>query len=131
MTFFDYAQKFIGRPYIWGGDGSAKCHGGFDCSGFVLEVLWAFGVYTGMDTTAQGLYAWAKKQKASKDPYFRRLFFGKDLKHITHVAIGSILNTNLMIEAGGGDSKCKTPETSTGMVRIRPLRKDLVADIRL
>ena len=36
MTISEYAQKFIGRSYIWGGDGSGKCGGGFDCSGLVL-----------------------------------------------------------------------------------------------
>lgn len=30
-----YAEKFIGLPYIWGGDDPIK---GFDCSGLVIEV---------------------------------------------------------------------------------------------
>ena len=58
------------------------------------------------------------------------LFFGKSVEGITHVAIA--LDSNLMVEAGGGGSKCKTPATSTGMVRVRPIasRKDLVAALR-
>ena len=43
-NYLDYALRFIGRPYIWGGDGSGKTHGGFDCSGLVLEALKACGI---------------------------------------------------------------------------------------
>lgn len=136
MTISEYAQKFIGRPYIWGGDGSGKCAGGFDCSGLVLECLQAFGILPSGDMTAQGIYdilyrqlGWhnAPKNKEGSDDI---LFFGKDTAHITHVAIA--ISGGLMIEAGGGGSKCKTPATSTGMVRIRPIawRKDLVVALR-
>jgi cell wall-associated NlpC family hydrolase len=135
MTLSEYALKFVGRPYIWGGDGSGKCDGGFDCSGLVLECLWAMGIMPKGDMTAQGLYkalckkGWVSvpaKAVANDDI----LFFGKDDKHITHVAIA--IGNGLMVEAGGGSSKCKTAATSTGMVRVRPItwRKDLVAVLR-
>ena len=133
MTISEYALKFIGRPYIWGGDGSGKCGGGWDCSGLVLECLWAFGKLPKGDLTAQGindkLYAMGWRQGLSvKEGDV--LFFGKDLQHITHTAIA--IGNGLMIEAGGGGSKCKTPATSTGMVRVRPIasRKDLVSALR-
>lgn len=136
MTISEYAQKFIGRPYVWAGDGSGKCGGGFDCSGLVLECLLAFGIVPQIDLTAQGLYdilyrqlGWhnAPKGKEKSDDI---LFFGKDTAHITHVAIA--IGNSLMVEAGGGGSKCKTVATSTGMVRVRPIswRKDLVAALR-
>jgi cell wall-associated NlpC family hydrolase len=135
MTLSEYALKFVGRPYIWGGDGSGKCAGGFDCSGLVLECLQAFGILSQKDMTAQGIYtALCKKGWAAvpvKAAAFEDiLFFGKDDKHITHVAIA--IAGGLMVEAGGGGSKCKTVATSTGMVRVRPIswRKDLVAVLR-
>ena len=58
------------------------------------------------------------------------LFFGKDLQHITHTALA--ISDGLMVEAGGGGSKCKTPATSTGMVWVRPIswRNNLVAALR-
>lgn len=135
MTLSEYAMKFIGRPYIWGGDGSGKCGGGFDCSGLVLECLWAFGKIDAKDRTAQGLHDYLcekwygdvpKEFIAANDI----LFFGKDVHHVTHVAIA--IDNYLMVEAGGGGSKCKTPATSTGMVRVRPIasRKDFVAALR-
>ena len=133
MTISEYALKFIGRPYIWGGDGSGKCGGGFDCSGLVLECLLAFGKMPKGDLTAQGindkLYAMGWRQGLSvKEGDI--LFFGKDTKHITHVALA--ISDRLMVEAGGGGSKCKTPATSTGMVWVRPIswRNNLVAALR-
>ena len=135
MTISEYAQKFIGKSYIWGGDGSGKCCGGFDCSGLVLECLWAFGILPSGDKTAKGIYeALCKKgwvsvpsKAVSHDDI---LFFGKDAAHITHVAIA--IGNGLMVEVGGGNSKCKTLATSTGMVRVRPIswRKDLVSALR-
>lgn len=137
MTISEYALKFIGHPYIWGGDGSGKCGGGFDCSGLVLECLMACGLWFGKDTTAQGVHdeivsgvdVWSKVRRGCEKAD-DLLFFGKDAKHITHVAI--CIGEGLMVEAGGGGSKCTTPTNSTGMVRVRPIacRKDLVAALR-
>lgn len=136
MTLSEYALKFVGRPYVWGGDGSGKCGGGFDCSGLVLECLWALDILPQKDMTAQGIHdaIMDKFGHVVPRPYVSEndlLFFGKDTKHITHVAIA--LGRDLMVEAGGGGSKCTSPEKSTGMVRVRPIasRKDLVAALRL
>lgn len=135
MSFVDYAMKFIGRPYVWGADGSGKCGGGWDCSGLVIECLWAFGLYDGPDTTAQGLHKALKKSGWKEVPFDfiaegDVLFFGKSVESITHTALA--IGEWLMIEAGGGGSKCKNQATSTGMVRVRPIasRKDLVAALR-
>lgn len=135
MTIADYALKFVGRPYIWGGDGSGKCSGGFDCSGLVLECLWAIGKLPKGDLTAQGIHDAIMDKSGHVVPrmYIAAndlLFFGKDAKHITHVAIA--IDNCLMVEAGGGGSKCTSPANSTGMVRVRPIswRKDLVAALR-
>ena len=133
MKISEYLLSFVGRPYIWGGDGSGECDGGFDCSGLVLEGLWAFGLYGGSDTTAQGLYKYLRAEGWIPGPRFLEndgdvLFFGKDTAHITHTAMA--LGDGLMVEAGGGGSKCKSAAASSGMVRVRPIRKDLVASLR-
>ena len=133
MTISEYAQKFIGKSYIWGGDGSGKCGGGYDCSGLVLECLWAFGLYDGPDTTAQGLYKALKAKGWVDVPCHLEsdcdvLFFGKDTAHITHTAVA--IGGGLMVEAGGGGSKCKTVATSTGKVHVRPIRSNIVASLR-
>lgn len=122
MTLREYAEKFIGRPYIWGGDGSGVKHNGFDCSGFVLECLWAFGIYSGKDTTAQGLYNWAKENLADGADYKHHeggvMFFGKDSSSVTHVAL---VFGDQILEAGGGGQYCTTADNSTGFVRYRPI----------
>lgn len=131
MTLTEYLSKFIGRCYIWGGDGSGKTHRGFDCSGFVLEGLVAFGLYNGPDTTAQGLYNNLVKSATWKEGNIDHandgdlLFFGKSPSKITHVAVA--LGDGLMLEAGGGGSKCTAEANSTGFVRVRPIRSDVVA----
>lgn len=133
MSFVDYAMKFIGRPYVWGADGSGKFGGGFDCSGLVLECLWAFGLYDGPDTTAQGLHKALKKSGWKEVPFDfiaegDVLFFGKSVESITHTALA--IGEGLMIEAGGGGSKCKTPATSTGKVQVRPIMANIIAALR-
>ena len=131
----DYLTHFIGHPYIWQGDGTGKYNYGFDCSGLVIEGLWALGILPVKDLTAQGIYD-ALVKSGWREPFCpvtKRddiIFFGKDEKSITHVAVA--LDDGLMLEAGGGGSKCKTVATSTGFVRVRPLanRNDLVAILR-
>lgn len=131
MKLTEYLKNFIGRCYIWGGNGSGKTHGGFDCSGLVLEGLWALGLYSGTDTTAQGLYNNLVKTANWKEGNIDHandgdlLFFGKSTSKITHVAVA--LGDGLMLEAGGGGSKCTTETNSTGFVRVRPIRSDVVA----
>ena len=121
MKMSEYALRFIGSPYAWGGDG----HAGFDCSGLVLECLWGCGLYRGGDTTAQGLRDMMRLSESwelcSEELPDSVIFFGKDSSRITHCAVG--LGGGLMVEAGGGGRDSKS-----GMVRIRPVewRRDLV-----
>jgi cell wall-associated NlpC family hydrolase len=47
-----YAESLIGSAYRWGGNGPH-----FDCSGLVLELLNAFGLWKGGDTTSGQILA--------------------------------------------------------------------------
>ena len=134
MTIVEYALKFLGRPYVWGGDGSGQYGSGFDCSGLVVECLQAFGAVEG-DFTAQALYKHLLAQGWTKVPQnlvnaADVLFWGKSEAFVTHVSLAA--SNWQHVEAGGGGSKCKTAETSTGIVRLRPIaaRKDFVAALR-
>ncbi len=43
VNMLDYAQRFLGTPYVWGGNSLTK---GVDCSGFVQQVFKAYGYNT-------------------------------------------------------------------------------------
>lgn len=124
-NYLDYALSFLGRPYVWGGDGSGRCGGGFDCSGLVLEALKAWGyIPASQDFTAKGLFERLKASGWREVPPELMgaqdiVFWGKSTASITHTAIA--LDGHRVLEAGGGGSKCTSPEKSTGMVRVRPL----------
>lgn len=133
MDIVDYLSQFIGRPYIWGGNGSGVTYGGFDCSGLILEGLWAFGCYIGSDLTANGILnhcmSSGSEIKSNRITRGDLLFFGRF--NASHVAMA--VDGQLMIEAGGGGKHCTTAANSTGFVRIRPIasRGDLIAVYRL
>lgn len=120
-----YAMRFVGTPYKWGGDDPML---GLDCSGFALEILAAFG-FKHPDMTAASLYIWCKTSRFRDEVRPGALvFFGKD-GAISHVAVA--INSDLMIEAGGGGSKTTDREAAArdnAYVRIRPIRsrKDFV-----
>lgn len=126
-----YALQFIGRPYRWGGDDPMA---GFDCSGFVQELLASVGEDPPGDQTAQSLYGHFNSLPHDKIPRAGTLlFFGSSLQSISHVAMA--IDGFRMIEAGGGGSKTVNEAEAirqNAYIRVRAIsnRKDLVAAIR-
>ncbi len=135
MNIIEYAEKFIGTPYLYGANGA----GAFDCSSFINELLMAFGhLPAGTDRSADMLYKTLKRENL---PNFSRdknensfhsanyityhpgaiCFFGT--KHrIVHVEM--VYNAHMYIGCSGGDSKTDTlakAMKSGAMVRLRPL----------
>jgi len=124
------AISMLNIPYIWGGNHPLE---GFDCSGFVQYVLQSVGVDPKFDQTAQDLYyrllenGWEERKDRGSV-----LFFGESTKEITHTAIMIDKDYSLMIESGGGNINTKTFEMAKkrgACVRIRPVRKDLIASL--
>lgn len=119
-----YARTFIGTPYIWGGNNPIT---GFDCSGFVLEVLRAVGLGPTGDMNAQQLNKVLRDRGKNTIGAPQRgalLFFGQTRASITHVAI--CLSDTLMLEAGGGGSATTTPDLAAkagAFVRVRPISR--------
>lgn len=119
----DYALRFIGTPYRWGGDDPMA---GFDCSGLVVEVLQGVGVLNHRaDYTADGL---RRKFPAVKEPKPGCLACFGAGPVATHV--GMIVDVAdgvpLMLEAGGGGSKTKTLNdaiTQNAYVMLRPVAR--------
>lgn len=127
----EYAKKFIGVPYHWGGSHPSL---GFDCSGLIQHILQSIGIDPKGDQTAQSLYEhfrmngdeiWGPKTGAL-------MFYGKDVRSITHVAM--CVSEYQIIEAGGGGSNTTDLSkaiASEAYVRLRPIdhRSDLVATV--
>lgn len=117
-----YALAFLGKPYFWGGDDPIS---GFDCSGFVSELLRAAGVVPyNFRTNAQGLFNHLKSISSAVQPQLGAVaFFGKNVNEITH--IGFCLDSTIMVEAGGGGSATIDGEIASqqnAFVRLRPIR---------
>jgi len=119
--YIDYAGKFIGTKYSWGGNTPEQ---GMDCSGFVCEVLRAYGwIGNKKDYSSQQLFTLKNELLISRG--IPLAFYGKSQDKITHVAI--VFDRDYVIEAAG-EGKA---ETDTGFVRVRPLtyRDDLIGVI--
>lgn len=124
---YDYALSFLGLPYKWGGDDPIE---GYDCSGFVQELLSSVGLDPKYDQTAQALYDHFYNDGIYSGSSFGALvFYGSGIKKISHVAFA--LSETLMIEAGGGGSSTHNKDDAAqanAYIRIRPIdsRKDLI-----
>lgn len=129
MNLISYARSFLGTPYLWGGSSPQ----GWDCSGFVQELLSYAGCDPIGDQTAQGLFNhFAKHGKISDPKPGALVFYGKAPGDIRHISMCTSENT--VIEAGGGDSTCTTKEIAAkkaAFVRERPFskRNDVIAVI--
>jgi cell wall-associated NlpC family hydrolase len=124
----EYALRFVGLPYRWGGDDPIN---GFDCSGLVQELLASVGMDPPGDQNAQGLFEHFLPSSHREVRGAGALaFYGITPEKITHVAM--FIDHDTVIEAGGGGSKTLTREDAAAQnafIRLRPYnhRKDLVA----
>ena len=87
----NYAMKFLGNPYVWGGTILTK---GADCSGFTMSVMKNFGISLPHYSGAQ-----AKSGKRIKSSEMRPgdlVFYGNSRGKINHVAMyignGQVIN---------------------------------------
>ncbi len=128
MDTVEYAEKFLGVKYSWGGKTPEQ---GFDCSGLVSEALKGCGLIPNNTLLkSKDLYTYLLKKVTNPVSQIKRgtiLFFGSSISEISHIAIAR--DENFMVEAGGEGRA----ETDKGFVRIRPIsnRSDLVGTINL
>ncbi|MEG1857270.1 MAG: SH3 domain-containing C40 family peptidase [Pseudoflavonifractor sp.] len=78
----DYAQQFMGCPYVWGGNGPNR----FDCSGFTKYVYAHFG-YTLNRTATDQLSNGVKVSKSELQPGDLVFFKYNTSKPVSHVGI--------------------------------------------
>lgn len=81
VDLVQFAKKFVGNPYVWGGVSLTK---GADCSGFVLSVFKQFGVSLPHYSVAQSTYG---KKISPSEAQPGDLFFYAKNGTINHVAI--------------------------------------------
>lgn len=118
----DMAWKHYGLPYVWGGDDPIR---GYDCSGFVVEILQSVGILPhGFDLTAHGLY----KRFPVCAPLPGALAIFGTSKHATHVGIviANLGDRVLMLEAGGGGATTTDRQSAAiqnAYVKLRPVAR--------
>ncbi len=84
-NLLDYAQRFLGTPYVWGGNSLTR---GVDCSGFVKQVFLQFGYGSNMPRVSRDMarkYTTVSRSEAKAGD----LVFYHNLKTgvVDHVAI--------------------------------------------
>lgn len=97
-NLIDYAMRFLGTPYVWGGNSLTN---GVDCSGFVQQVFKAYGYTTprvSRDMAAKYSRVSASEAKAGDLVFYHNLRTGV----VDHVAIyignGKIIHANNGVE---------------------------------
>lgn len=98
VNLLDYAQQFLGTPYVWGGNSLTK---GVDCSGFVQQVFKKYGYSTprvSRDMARTYTKVSASEAKAGDLVFYHNLKTGV----VDHVAIymgnGKIIHANNGVE---------------------------------
>ena len=120
----EYAHSLLHVPYRWRGDDPLE---GFDCSGFVHEILQAVGLEPhGFDSTANDLYERFKDYEVPCGSAGCLVFwFGPDKTGAiiaNHVML--MIDDFLCIGAAGGGSKTLTREDAikaNAFIKVRPV----------
>ena len=122
------AERLLFQPYLWGGDDPLA---GFDCSGFVIEVLKSVGILPREgDWTAEGLSNLFLARKVSKLNPGTLVFWPKSADpnaaghvEMVYAVVGNVVHT---IGASGGGSKTDSLQDAIkhdAYVKIRPVRE--------
>lgn len=79
---YNFATKFLGNPYVWGGTSLTN---GIDCSGFTQQVYAEFGI--GLPHLAQAQTNYGQTVALGEERPGDLVFFGTSLSNVTHVAM--------------------------------------------
>ena len=115
-----YAAYFIGVPYRWAGDDPLA---GFDCSGFMVEILKAVGLIgQASDYSAQALFNEFALHETEEQKPGCLVFWPNPAGRIIHVEM--IHTPGFVIGASGGGSATISIESAilkNAFVKIRPI----------
>lgn len=107
------AQKFIGTPYVWGGESMSE--GGMDCSGFVYAALNDAGYGVGR-TTAQGYRSYGTSVSKSEMQPGDLVFYGSN-NNATHIGI-YIGNGQMIHSSGGSKNTASNPGKGVSITNV-------------
>lgn len=124
----DVAIRFLGKPYLWGGDNPIV---GFDCSGFIVEILKSVGRLPRKgDWTAEQLC----RQVFSTKPVYHDIselrpgmlvFWETPAKVIRHVEmVYAVTDGPITIGASGGGSATTSVAEAVAQdayIKLRPV----------
>lgn len=120
----EVAKSFLGLPYKWGGDDPMK---GFDCSGFVIEILKSVGYLPRVgDWTAQSLFDMFRDNHSAIAEEGMLVFWRRSSPSVPPykiIHIEYILNKRLAIGASGGGGSTITEQDAVeqnAYIKIRP-----------
>lgn len=117
----DSAQKYLGTPYVWGGESMEE--GGMDCSGFVYNALKDAGFNVGR-TTAQGYRSQGTVVSKAEMQPGDLIFFGSNPSDASHIGI-YIGNGQMIHSAGGSKNTKNNPGKGVSIVSVDH-RKDFL-----
>lgn len=112
-TIVDAAQKYIGTPYVWGGESMSE--GGMDCSGFVYNVLKDAGYNVGR-TTAQGYRSGGTSVSKSDMQPGDLVFFGSN-GNASHIGI-YIGNGQMIHSSSGSKNTASNPGKGVSITNV-------------
>jgi len=115
----------LGTPYRWGGSDPIL---GFDCSGFVIELLKAVGILPRSgDWTADALYRRFPADHTVDEPYVGCLAFWRRDGRMTHVEY-CIDGAHTIGASGGGSATTDLGAAADqdAYVKLRPIRPGAV-----
>jgi cell wall-associated NlpC family hydrolase len=114
-----YGWAWIGTPYKWGGDDFS----GFDCSGFVVEVLQGVGILPhGRDYSANDLYSIFKPSRVETGYAGCLAFWIDEEGRACHVML-MVDNQHVIGASGGGPNTATLPDAirENAYIKLRPL----------
>lgn len=121
-TVIENCKKYLGKPYVWGGESMEE--GGYDCSGYVYNVLRDSGFNVNR-STANGYRSIGKKIPLEQRQKGDLLFFGKD--GATHIAICD--ENGKMYESVGNSTNAKS-NPGRGVIHSDISRRSDLMEVR-
>ena len=123
QTIIENCKKYLGKPYVWGGESDAE--GGYDCSGYAFNVMRDSGLKV-YRNTANGYRNMGTKIALADRDVGDLLFFGKNNK-ATHIAFYA--GDGMMYESTGSSKNTKS-NPGNGVILSKISKRSDLMEVR-